>query len=270
MLESTPVTETKNVNDSPSTDETTTVKTIPNKVFVGNLAFRTNFKSLKEAFSKVGTVERVNVVSKDGKRLGFGFVQFSSEEEATKAIKEMNDTELDGRTIKFEQSVSTKRPRRKNVKRAPKKENLAAKDNTKKSKQTSTKGKPAKSEEPKKDAKPRRVRIPLSEREVSDDTVYVSNLSEETSEEAVKKLFADYDVSEVIIHYAWRGKNNPKLRFAFVTVDPKKQQKAVDDINEKEFEGNTLTAKCAHKPVTKEQIDAARAKLAEKPKKKKN
>lgn len=143
-----------------------------------------------------------------------------------------------------------------------KKEN-SENNNSKKSKQA-----PKSSEEPKTNKKPRRIRIPLSEREVSDDTVYVSNLSEETSEESVKKLFADYNVSEVIIHYAWRGKNNPKLRFAFVTVDPKKQQSAVDDINGKEFEGNTLATKCAHKPVTKEQIDAAMAKVAEKPKRK--
>jgi len=96
------------------------------RVFAGNLSFRTNVKSLKEAFSQVGTVEKVNVVSKNRRRLGFGFVQFSSKEEAEKAIVEMNGKEVDGREIKVESSKSTTVPNRKKGKK-PKAATTAAK-----------------------------------------------------------------------------------------------------------------------------------------------
>merc|ERR1711959_784221 len=87
------------------------------RVFAGNLSFRTNVKSLKEAFSQVGTVEKVNVMGKNRRRLGFGFVQFSSKEEAEKAIVEMNGKEVDGREIKVESSKSTTVPNRKKGKK---------------------------------------------------------------------------------------------------------------------------------------------------------
>ena len=71
------------------------------KLFVGNLSFETTDEDLKEAFSKAGTCESAAVV-KDrltGRSRGFGFVEMGSDEEAQRAIAELNGREVRGRMI---------------------------------------------------------------------------------------------------------------------------------------------------------------------------
>jgi RNA recognition motif-containing protein len=79
------------------------------KLFVGSLAWATNDDSLKEFFSGVGEVVSANVIvdRETNRSKGFGFVEMSSDEEAKKAIDELNGKELDGRPI----VVSEARPR---------------------------------------------------------------------------------------------------------------------------------------------------------------
>jgi RNA recognition motif-containing protein len=79
------------------------------KLFVGSLAWATTNDSLKEFFSGVGDVVSANVITdrESGRSKGFGFVEMSSEEEAKKAIDELNGKELDGRSI----VVNEARPR---------------------------------------------------------------------------------------------------------------------------------------------------------------
>jgi RNA recognition motif-containing protein len=79
------------------------------KLFVGSLAWATNDDALKKFFEAVGTVESANViVDRDTNRSrGFGFVEMSSDEEAKKAVEELNGKDLDGRAI----VVSEARPR---------------------------------------------------------------------------------------------------------------------------------------------------------------
>ncbi|CAI7572394.1 unnamed protein product [Penicillium bialowiezense] len=65
------------------------------KVFVGGLAWGTNDESLHEAFSQFGTVTDA-IVMKDretGRSRGFGFVSFSSPEEANAAVEGLNEQE---------------------------------------------------------------------------------------------------------------------------------------------------------------------------------
>lgn len=70
------------------------------RVFVGNLSFQTSWQKLKDTMRKVGKVERVDIFeNRSGESKGFGLVQFSTEEEASNAIREMNQTSLDGRMI---------------------------------------------------------------------------------------------------------------------------------------------------------------------------
>ena len=79
------------------------------KLFIGSLAWATNDDSLKDFFSQAGTVVSANViVDRDTNRSkGFGFVEMSSDEEAKKAVEELNGKELDGRPI----VVNEARPR---------------------------------------------------------------------------------------------------------------------------------------------------------------
>lgn len=79
-----------------------------NKLFVGGLAWGTTDDSLKEFFSAVGNVTSANVITDryTGKSKGFGFVEFSTPEEAKKAKEELDGKELDDRAI----NVSEARP----------------------------------------------------------------------------------------------------------------------------------------------------------------
>jgi len=71
------------------------------KLFIGNLAFSVDDSALQGVFSKHGTVASAKViVDRDTNRSkGFGFVEMSTNEEASKAIQALNGTDLDGRAI---------------------------------------------------------------------------------------------------------------------------------------------------------------------------
>jgi len=71
------------------------------KLYIGNLPYSTTDESLKDFFSKVGTVASANVIMDkfSGRSRGFGFVEMSSDEEAEKAVSELNGKELDGREL---------------------------------------------------------------------------------------------------------------------------------------------------------------------------
>jgi RNA recognition motif-containing protein len=79
------------------------------KLFIGSLAWATNDDSLKDFFAAAGTVVSASVIMdrETNRSKGFGFVEMSSEEEAKKAVEELNGKDLDGRAI----VVSEARPR---------------------------------------------------------------------------------------------------------------------------------------------------------------
>ena len=71
------------------------------KLYVGSLSYDTTENTLKDFFSKVGTVDSASIIVDkiSGRSKGFGFVEMSTEQEAEKAVAELNGQELDGRTI---------------------------------------------------------------------------------------------------------------------------------------------------------------------------
>ena len=79
------------------------------KIYVGNLAYRTNEDDLREAFEKFGTVDAVDIISdrETGRSKGFGFVEMNNSEEAQRAIDAMDGQDLGERTLK----VNEARPR---------------------------------------------------------------------------------------------------------------------------------------------------------------
>jgi len=72
------------------------------KVFVGNLVFTTTGDQLKTAFSPSANVVSANIITRGRRSLGYGFVEFATEEDAVKAVSEMNKKEIDGRPINVE------------------------------------------------------------------------------------------------------------------------------------------------------------------------
>ena len=76
------------------------------KLYVGNLPFSATEDSLKEAFSRFGTVESVAIIMDryTGQSKGFGFVELSTKQEAAEAIAKMNSAEMDGRRLKVSEA----------------------------------------------------------------------------------------------------------------------------------------------------------------------
>jgi len=70
------------------------------KIFVGNLSFQTTESDLDGLFAQVGTVESVSIITDrmTGRSKGFGFVEMSNED-ADKAIAQLNGTQLGGRAL---------------------------------------------------------------------------------------------------------------------------------------------------------------------------
>jgi len=78
------------------------------KLFVGSLAWATTDESMAAHFAKAGSVASARVVKdrETGRSRGFGFVEMSSDAEATAAVDSLNGSDLDGRNI----TVSEARP----------------------------------------------------------------------------------------------------------------------------------------------------------------
>ncbi len=72
-----------------------------NKIYVGNLPFSATNDSLNEMFSKFGTVTSAKIVmDRDTNRSkGFGFVEMSSDSEASAAIDKLNGSDVGGRSL---------------------------------------------------------------------------------------------------------------------------------------------------------------------------
>jgi len=78
-------------------------------IFVGNLAFSVGEAQLQELFEQKGSVDSVTVMrdAYSGKSRGFAFVNMATDEEAQKAIEELNGFSLEERNL----TVNEARPK---------------------------------------------------------------------------------------------------------------------------------------------------------------
>jgi RNA recognition motif-containing protein len=81
------------------------------KLFIGGLAWGTDENTLRDAFGSFGTVTEVKIIlDRDtGRSRGFGFVNFSSPQEAEVALQEMDGRELAGRQIRVDYATDRSR-----------------------------------------------------------------------------------------------------------------------------------------------------------------
>jgi RNA recognition motif-containing protein len=71
-------------------------------IYVSNLSFSVQDEDLREFFVEYGEVTSAKVITdrETGKSRGFGFVEMSDDEAAKKAIAELDQATVDGRTIR--------------------------------------------------------------------------------------------------------------------------------------------------------------------------
>ena len=84
------------------------------EIYVGNLAYATTDDGLKAAFAPFGEVTAVRVVTDrmTGRSKGFGFVTMPDAVQAQAAIDALNGHELDGRTVRVNESQPKPRDER--------------------------------------------------------------------------------------------------------------------------------------------------------------
>jgi RNA recognition motif-containing protein len=79
------------------------------RLYVGNLPFKVDEAALEALFSQAGVVESVNVMrdAETGRARGFAFVEMATDQDASKAIDQFHEYQLDGCAL----TVNEARPR---------------------------------------------------------------------------------------------------------------------------------------------------------------
>jgi RNA recognition motif-containing protein len=79
------------------------------KLYVGNLPYEVGEAELQALFARAGSVDSVSVMRDQatGRARGFAFVEMSTDEEAQTAIRELNASQVGGRSL----TVNEARPK---------------------------------------------------------------------------------------------------------------------------------------------------------------
>jgi RNA recognition motif-containing protein len=79
------------------------------RLFVGNISFKTLENDLHDYFSEAGVVTSCTLMldRNTGRSRGFAFIEFSTPEEANKAVEQFHGKEFQGREL----TVNIARPR---------------------------------------------------------------------------------------------------------------------------------------------------------------
>lgn len=81
------------------------------KIFVGNLDYNTTKEEVQALFGQIGELKDVflPVDRETGRKRGFAFVEFASDEDAAKAIEKFNGYQMGGRALRV--NAAENRPR---------------------------------------------------------------------------------------------------------------------------------------------------------------
>jgi len=79
---------------------------LANKLYVGNLSYRTEQESLRSLFAQFGEVVSATILSDrdTGQARGFGFVEMADQNAANAAVQGLNGSEFEGRTLKVNEA----------------------------------------------------------------------------------------------------------------------------------------------------------------------
>ncbi|MDD4514904.1 RNA-binding protein [Massilibacteroides sp.] len=70
-------------------------------IYIGNLNYRVREEDLKQVMEEYGVVDSVKIIKdrETGRSKGFAFVEMANDDDAKKAIEELNEAEYEGRQM---------------------------------------------------------------------------------------------------------------------------------------------------------------------------
>jgi nucleolin len=79
-----------------------------NTLFIGNISFNATNEVISETFQEYGTITRVSLPTdrETGNPKGFGYVDFTTTEEATAALEALNGADIEGRNIRIDYAAA--------------------------------------------------------------------------------------------------------------------------------------------------------------------
>lgn len=235
---------------------------IEERVYVGNVDFSATEDELREFFSGLA-VSSVEIPSKTitrgkklfVKRLGFGFVQFETKEEADKAIEQFNGKDFKNRSIYAKKALPPATEEEKKLKTEAflaRQKELKARAKTGK---TNGAAEQTAAETPENGTDKTQLKTPEGNK--SKDTVFIANLDYKANVKQLTNLFSE--LSPKWIHVPTRrvpyhvlkkfqAKQKPIFNkgIAFVKfADEELQLKAIEEFNGKEINGRTVVVEAA-------------------------
>jgi len=174
------------------------------KLYVGNLDYATDEDRLRQEFGQFGKVTDVFLPMERGTQRprGFGFVTLSNRESAERAISKMDQAQLDGRTIRVNES----RPKGQGSERRGNGPGSSGGFNS---------------------------------ANKEDVKLYVGNLAFDTPEDQVRQLFEQH--GKVVDCFMPTDRDTGKVRgFAFVTMPSAEAEEACMKLNGYEMDGRQL------------------------------
>lgn len=71
------------------------------KLFIGNIPYSMSEKQLRELLEKFGALASLKLImdQETGRSKGFGFAEFENQDDAERAMEELNDAEVQGKKL---------------------------------------------------------------------------------------------------------------------------------------------------------------------------
>ena len=76
------------------------------RLYIGNLPYSATDEQLRSVFGEYGDLNSVTVIidRETGRSRGFGFVEFASDEDARNAMSALDNTDMDGRSLRVNEA----------------------------------------------------------------------------------------------------------------------------------------------------------------------
>ena len=214
------------------------------KIYVSNISYDANERQFRQFFQRFGKIIDCRLPMDGRKVLGYGFVEFSTEEEMNKAIAS-NGIEFLNRPMRIEKS-QPKKQRQNNSKEEN--ETNEMKETPQPIKLALNAQKFVRSNKPHEEIAIKEEESDEEEEEKSETTIFVRNLPFSVNDARFRELFAKYDVVDChVVSYRDRTKVKSK-GYGFVTLaNNEKQVLAINEMNNAMVEGRQISVSVAYK-----------------------